>query len=152
MSAPLLGQQLNEHLLFHGARSEAIVDIIRSGFDAQRGGERDGRRYAPLFGIGTYFADLSSKSDAYATEDHEGVRTLILARVLLGNTYVAREPMRDLPRAPDDHQSICGVRQCGEGGVLDHREYVIFKDPQALPLFAVRYRHLPECRCAVCTR
>lgn len=154
MSAPkILGSRLNEYLLFHGAPANSISQIIRSGFDAQRGGERGvGQTYQPMFGVGTYFADLSSKSDAYATPAADGSRTLIVARVLLGNAHIARESMRNQERAPDGYHSICGVKRVDEGGALDHREYVIFKDPQALPLFAVHYRHHSECKCATCTR
>ena len=51
----------NEHILFHGAPPAKIERICKGGFDPQRGGEAT----AKLFGVTTYFATNSSKSDDY---------------------------------------------------------------------------------------
>ena len=55
---------LNEHFAFHGAQNDIIDQICAGGFDPQRGGEGAGR----MFGVATYFATTSSKSDIY-TDD-----------------------------------------------------------------------------------
>lgn len=136
----------NEFFLLHGASAEIVASITRSGFDPQRGGESCGR----MFGVGAYFADLASKSDRYALPDSNGIRTIIVARVLLGNCFPAFEALPDLRRAPDGYHCICGITRA-EGGSVDHREYVVYKGQQALPLFAVQYKHEPDCACATCS-
>lgn len=141
------GACLNEYLLFHGAPHNSIETIAQSGFDPQRGGEAVGC----MFGIGTYFADLSSKADFYAKPDAAGTRSIIIARVLLGNSYATKEKMPKQHRAPDEHHSVQAIAR-SEGGCVDHQEYIVYKEQQALPLYVLRYRHAQTCACALCKR
>jgi hypothetical protein len=46
--------------------------------------------------------------------------------------------------------SILG-QSAASGGRVDHREYVVFKEAQAVPLAVVTYRHAASCRCARCS-
>ena len=55
------GIELNEHLLYHGAPSSVVERLIVQGIDPRRAGSH----FGALFGVGGYFASLSSKSDIY---------------------------------------------------------------------------------------
>jgi len=37
------------------------------------------------------------------------------------------------------------------GGAVEHPEYIVYKEGQSLPEYAIWYTHLPECRCTHCT-
>jgi hypothetical protein len=38
-----------------------------------------------------------------------------------------------------------------EGGIVDHREYVVFDKAQAVPIAVVTYRHSAACKCSRCS-
>ena len=86
---------LNEHLLFHGASPSVLEKICKGGFNPQRGGEATGK----LFGVASYFAANSSKSDDY-TEERSNMlpkcssRTLVVARFALGEAFRATQPLK----------------------------------------------------------
>ncbi|CAE7520778.1 Tnks [Symbiodinium natans] len=160
---------MNEYLLYHGTCWHNAEQIIARGFDAQRGGESAGA----MFGRGVYFAQNASKSDLYTTchmcerarnEDFrrcrhpEGERCILVSRVLLGDSKVVRNSSdvggKDQIRAPqrDDgtaHDSVA-VSTKAEGGLLDHKEFVVFKDPQVLVRFRIFYQHNSDCSCNGC--
>ena len=52
-------------------------------------------------------------------------------------------------RAACRFHSVLGQARA-RGGVVEHPEYVVFHEAQALPLAAVTYRHAAACRCARC--
>ena len=141
---------LNEVFLFHGASSEVIEKIMLEGFDPQRGGEAAGA----MFGIGAYFARNLSKCDFYARGNRR--RHVLLSRVLLGHPYVAKQSLGQQVRRPPDGpsgeacDSVMALTRA-EGGVVDHREYVIFERSRALPLFRISYEHEADCKCHMCS-
>lgn len=140
---------VNEALLFHSARNETVPRICEHGFDAQRGGENTGA----LFGVGTYFAHNASKSMIYAAS--RLASRIIVARVLLGHTFYADAPRPELKRPPIDATG----RQCNsltaltrrENGCVDHSEYVVYKDSQAMPLAVIDFSHQTQCICHMCS-
>ena len=155
---------LNEYLLFHGCPFSACDQIAKQGLDPQRGGEGVGH----MFGIGTYFAQNASKSDLYTTcsdcEDGarycdcrhaQGERCILAARVLLGESKDVYESCSGRTRAPerDDtgepYDSLTAMTR-QDGGVVDHMEFVIFKEQMALVQYMIYYRHLPACNCHNC--
>jgi len=153
---PTFGESLNEVLLYHGAKDEDIDQICAAGFDPRRGGQSAGR----LFGRGTYFAENFSKADLYAGPQpfvcHRGPMSVLVARVALGNAYSTKQAMREIampperPRTRNPHDSVVALRR-DEGGCVDHREYVVYKDAQTLPVFRINYCHADECECARCS-
>jgi hypothetical protein len=164
IDALLLDGSLRDYLLYHGAEGSIVERICTKGFDPQRGGENAGK----MFGVGAYFAENASKADFYAIPDPDrspqGQRATLVTRVLLGDAFRASKetieklPERTLnnythaPRKPgsiDHYDSVCGLRR-NENGLVDHREYVVYKDDQALPLAVIRYRHLKQCKCNNC--
>jgi len=148
---------LNEHLLFHGAPSTTIEKICRAGFKPQRGGEVTGK----LFGVGSYFAANSSKSDDYTEEranplPRSSIRTLVVARVVLGEVHRTKQRMDRATRPPDgaDESELDSVLALPttQGGCVDHLEVVVYSEACALPVALVDYRHAHACPCAFCLR
>eukprot|EP00418_Pyrodinium_bahamense_P050546 CAMPEP_0179164260 /NCGR_PEP_ID=MMETSP0796-20121207/80598_1 /TAXON_ID=73915 /ORGANISM="Pyrodinium bahamense, Strain pbaha01" /LENGTH=165 /DNA_ID=CAMNT_0020866685 /DNA_START=29 /DNA_END=523 /DNA_ORIENTATION=- len=136
---------LNQFLFFHGTSTENIQKIISEGFDPSRSSGRN------LFGKGTYFAENASKADYYHASAKPGqVVQILLARVALGNAYVARQALPPTLSCPPDSgaalpfDSVIGEKR-EQGGVVDHREYVIYDRYQALPAYIVEYRHRSAC-------
>ena len=148
------GKNVNEFLLFHGAPSSLIERLSLQGFDTRYAGDHKGK----MFGHGVYFASNSSKSDIYTKADIPGcpgLRCLLVTRVCLGEPYRAashNSKMRKPPDRPDGKgplSSVVGLRQ-DEGGELAHREYIVYKEAQSLPQYAVWYKHEDGCQCTHC--
>ena len=160
---------MNEYLLYHGTTLSNTEQIVARGFDAQRGGESAGA----MFGRGVYFAENASKSDLYTTCDlcksignhdfhkcrhAQGERCILVARVLLGESKTVKNSVdaggKDQIRAPqrDDGSSYDSITALtkAEGGQLDHKEFVVFKDRQTLASFRIFYRHDSSCSCNGC--
>jgi ubiquitin len=57
-------------------------------------------------------------------------------------------PERDDGRGPLN--SLVALTKGAEGGSVEHREYVVYKETQALPQYAVWYVHDDTCRCTHC--
>jgi hypothetical protein len=134
-----------ELLLFHGTEP-AIADIIStSGFDTRV--SRQG-----LLGTGVYFGDASSKADEYAGRNSTS-GTMILARVWIGDPYIALASQTGFRRPP------CVVGHSGQacshprftsvvavttedhaGAVLTkHREYVVYEKSYTYPELVISY-------------
>ena len=143
---------LHELLLYHGCRKGSIDGILSEGFDPSRSGERSGR----FFGCGTYFADIAAKADTYVDSAADGMKCVVVAQVCLGKALKA---FRAMPRfhpscsEGDDERpafdSVVG-EDTEHGGILDHREYVIYDGAQAMPRYLVWYQHCEDCRCFRC--
>ena len=148
------GMDMNEFLLFHGAPSSLIDRLCLQGFDTRYAGEHRGK----MFGHGVYFASNSSKSDIYTQPDlscSPGLRCLLVTRVCLGEPYRAASGDANMRKPPDRSDgkgplsSVVGLRT-DEGGALMHREYIVYKEAQALPQYAVWYKHEAGCQCTHC--
>lgn len=147
------GQMLNEYLLFHGAKSELIEQLQLQGLDPRLAGSNVGN----LFGVGTYFAANSSKSDLYTTPNEAGERCILVSRVCLGEPFRARQGDRNmrLPPArtsgnPGRLNSVIGMTQA-QGGMLQHPEFIVYKDTQSLPQYSLWYKHATDCGCTHCS-
>ncbi|CAE7828606.1 Tnks [Symbiodinium sp. CCMP2592] len=157
---------LNEYLLFHGCPSGAVDSILEKGLDPQRGGEAAGN----MFGTGAYFAENASKSDFYTTcsecssckdcKHPQAERCILVVRVLLGETKVVtaqvrkdyaekKKDFRSWKRAPEGCDSVT-AENLQNGGVVDHREFVVYKEQQSLVRWLIYYRHKSDCECHNC--
>ncbi len=47
--------------------------------------------------------------------------------------------------------SILGQSIPRGGSSVDHPEYIVFKEAQAVPIAVVTYRHKASCRCSRCS-
>ena len=143
-----LATDVDEKILLHGTSWRCANSIVRNGFD---------HRFAfrGLYGDGVYFASAACKSHQYTCHAHtrkpgcycRHERTLIIARVALGDAY----------RAQETHKNKRAPPMRSDGGVYDsivvnpgpikghaqqcqvHQEYVIFGQDQAYPCYVVQY-------------
>ncbi|CAK9008705.1 unnamed protein product [Durusdinium trenchii] len=94
-----LEEDLQEKILLHGTRWDNVDSIILNGFDP-----RTSRR--GMYGEGVYFAAAACKSHQYTCGKHSSCcgckleRTLIIARVTLGDAYAAEKTRRKERRPP----------------------------------------------------
>jgi hypothetical protein len=143
--------RINEYLLYHGASADIVERLTMQGLDPRYAGENAGT----LFGSGSYFAANSSKSDIYTTPNAAGERCILITRVCLGEASVATTPCRQATRPPErvdgrgPLNSIVAATMSA-GGCVEHPEFVVFKEAQALPEYAVWYRHEAGCDCTHC--
>jgi len=162
---PPYWKDMNEYLLYHGTSFRKAEGILQTGFDPQRGGDMTGS----MFGKGTYFAQNASKSDLYTTckecasdnfkecRHAQGERCILVARVLLGESFVETAPTVDTKhwiKAPDQpngtpHDSVTGACRA-DGGVVDHMEFVVFKESRMHVQFQIFYAHVASCNCSNC--
>ena len=143
--------RVNEYLLYHGASVDIVERLTMQGLDPRYAGENAGK----LFGSGCYFAANSSKSDIYTTPNAEGERCILITRVCLGEASIATRPCREATRPPEREDgrgplnSIVAATM-SEGGCVESPEFIVFKEAQALPEYAVWYRHEAGCHCTHC--
>eukprot|EP00438_Fugacium_kawagutii_P003641 Skav224211 [mRNA] locus=scaffold939:970380:972047:- [translate_table: standard] len=146
-----LALDVDEKILLHGTSRDNANAIVREGFD-----HRTCRQ--SMYGAGVYFACAACKSHQYTCDQHKRScrckheRTLIIARVALGDAYVAAET-RTLDRRPpvrsDASGSAAGTYDSivVKPGVIQghhnpnqvHQEFVIFDREQAYPCYVVQY-------------
>lgn len=147
----LADAKLNEVMLYHGAPPQVIEKLQTGSFIPQFGGTNAGK----LFGTGTYFAAHSSKSDQYATPNAAGERSILLARVCLGEPHYTDVPMREAtlpPSRPDGGPPFDSViaHSTAEGGCVQFPEYIVYEKAQMMPQFVITYTHAQGCKCASC--
>eukprot|EP00747_Dinoflagellata_sp_TGD_P211734 gnl/TRDRNA2_/TRDRNA2_84926_c0_seq1.p1 gnl/TRDRNA2_/TRDRNA2_84926_c0~~gnl/TRDRNA2_/TRDRNA2_84926_c0_seq1.p1 ORF type:complete len:282 (+),score=21.03 gnl/TRDRNA2_/TRDRNA2_84926_c0_seq1:74-919(+) len=134
-----LESTINEGFYFHGRDRQTVENITHAGFG--------NRCSAGLYGEGLYFTPEAWKALQYATPSSEdGLRTLILARVVLGDPFYTDETRRDLrspPERPDAsgalYDSVVG-RPKDMPGEPEHTQIVVFNGCQAYPAYVVRVK------------
>ena len=143
-----LASDVDEKILLHGTSWDNADSIVMHGFDNRtctRG----------MYGDGIYFAGAACKSHLYSCvyQCRRGSscpceRTLIIARVALGDAYRASETLYGARRAPNRNgaRSAHGSVVVYPGPVKGHKqplqvhqEFVIFDREQAYPAFVVQY-------------
>ena len=144
-----LACDVDEKILLHGTSFKNADSIVMHGFDHRtclRG----------MYGDGVYFAGAACTSHQYSCGTHTGKasstckceRTLIIARVALGDAYYASTTQKGARRPPNrpgatgTHSSVV-VNPGPIGGhhaqTQVHQEFVIFERDQAYPSFVVQY-------------
>ena len=142
-----LAVEVDEKILLHGTSWHNANSIVLEGFDHRT-------CYGGLYGAGVYFAGAACKSHQYTCQHHKwcctcrSERTLIIARVALGDSYVAKETRKNERRPPN---RVGAPGTCDsvvvEPGLVSghhnpqqiHQEYVIFDREQAYPCYVVQY-------------
>eukprot|EP00438_Fugacium_kawagutii_P003670 Skav224240 [mRNA] locus=scaffold939:1351977:1353707:- [translate_table: standard] len=147
-SGEALAADVDEKILLHGTSWGKADLIVQEGFDprvCQNG----------FYGDGVYFACAACKSHQYTCEENckwcctcKCERTLILARVALGDSYAASETRKGKRRAPQKSSSVGtydsivvkpGPVKGHHNPNQVHQEYVIFDREQAYPSYVVQY-------------
>ena len=135
----LLEPKLNECFLYHGTKSEVAELVATHGFD-ERVGSLDG-----LIGSGVYFANQSCKSAQYTT-DENGLRTILICRVALGDPHYAQGALQQARRPPE--RTTAPVSKgltfdsvvANTGGRQVHREFIVYDHRQAYPEYIVKFK------------
>ena len=144
-------------LLWHGSDNRSVEGIVEDGVRLAHTGRGSGS----MFGRGFYLAEHASKADLYCgSRPHarpDAAMKMLLCAVGLGRAHTARKPLRDMPvpKIPGPnggcvtYDSVVAESRAG-GGAVDHREYAVFSEQQALPVAVVAYHHDRACRCSRC--
>lgn len=142
-----LETKANEFYLFHGTKPSACDSICKSDFMVRMAGANAGTLYGP----GIYFAECSSKSDEYASDDpngiYSGLYAMLLCRVTCGRMLYTDEvhpKVDDIVRkctATDENDAVLGDREKARG---TYREFIVFKNDQAYPAYVVIYKRIGE--------
>lgn len=140
-----LEDTVNEVFLWHGTSPERAHGICLSGFKLTFAGSGTGSMY----GKGLYFAECSSKSDEYASNDKNGIHKhllcLLLCRVTLGEVLHltaggdAIHPMITAGIESKVYDSVLGDRQAAVG---TYREFVVYKEEQVCPAYVITYERI----------
>jgi predicted peroxiredoxin len=134
---------LNEGFYFHGTDAYTAGVISQFGFDE--------RFSSGIYGDGLYFTPHVCKAMQYAKATLDGVYTLVLARVLVGDVYFANKTLNHIRHAPEQAMGIPGllynsvVAEPGNmpgapGDHQHHTEVVIFDGAQACPVYLIRVK------------
>eukprot|EP00435_Cladocopium_sp_Y103_P048688 s886_g14.t1 len=143
-----LALDVDEKILLHGTSWNNANSIVQEGFDHRT-------CQNAFYGAGVYFACAACKSHQYTCEHFKGLmwqmasnctceRTLIFARVLLGDSYIAtatrkndrRPPIRSGSSGTYDSIVVKPGRINGHHNQQQlHQEYVIFDRDQAYPCY-----------------
>ena len=116
--------------LFHGTRKDSVPAIIQQGFNRSFCGLNMTR-----YGKGVYFARDSLYSSNYATPDAEGVKSMFLCRVIVGE-YCEGVSDATIPAARKG--SI--LFDTTVDNMANPSIYVTYHDAQAYPEYLVRFR------------
>ena len=141
-----LDVDVDEKILLHGTSGANADFIVLNGFDHRTCSHG-------MYGDGVYFASSACKSHQYTCSHKtacvcEEDRTLIIARVALGDAYHAKETRYKERRPPVKntfgvtYDSIVvnpGPIKGHHRGNQIHQEFVIFDREQAYPCYVVRY-------------
>ena len=147
-----LAFDVDEKILLHGTSWHNANSIACEGFDHRT-------CQNAFYGAGVYFACAACKSHQYTCEHFKGPmwqlastctceRTLIISRVVLGDSYLAtatRKNDRRPPVRPDSAGTYDSI--VVKPGPISghhrqqqlHQEYVIFDRDQAYPCYVVQY-------------
>lgn len=126
--------------LFHGTSEEAAKSICVSQFRLPTSSA-----HGAMFGKGLYFADRAKKSHSYTTRNKEGLRIMMLCRVVLG--HVLRLASTDFKA----HETIRGTEYTSVLGCADgsNQEFVVFDVTQVYPEYIMFYAdprgETPDC-------
>ena len=127
---------LNTCGLTRGLTRGQVAELIAThGFD-ERVASLSG-----LYGAGVYFANQACKAAQYAERDRRGHKTIIVARVTLGDPYYAASTDHSLRRPPDRNAAF------SKGATFDsvvangeHRELIVYDHRQACPEIILRVK------------
>jgi hypothetical protein len=109
-----------------------ICGILTKGFLLKTSGKNFGWN---RFGNGLYFAPDAGKSNDY-TKPHNGVKCLILCKVVTGSPMIYYNDQPKLTGVPNGFDSILG--EVGQG--LNYSELVLYNENAVLPSYVILYK------------
>lgn len=148
-----LKQHAGEAFLLHGTSTNNANLIAKNGFKPELCTYAPLRGYGAL-GKGVYFSDEMSKAAIYSSCqkccqfrcNHVGnlngdhFRTVVLSRVVLGNTLLQRKKVSLRENLPDGYHSVSAIpKDKDNNSEFESREYLINNSNQICPEYVIRY-------------
>lgn len=122
-------KNVNEMSLFHGSSEESLLKICRFGFNRSFCG-KNGTSY----GQGVYFAVNSSYSNSYSIQSSSGFKSMIAAKVLVGESCLGNSSMRTPPERPDNKGPYDSTTDPSK------QLFVCYHDNQCYPDYLITYK------------
>ncbi|XP_077863020.1 protein mono-ADP-ribosyltransferase PARP12-like [Saccoglossus kowalevskii] len=124
-----------ERYLFHGTRREFVDAICQQNFDWRLSGTSSGT----VYGKGSYFARDAKYAHYYTRPDTNGIRSMFLARVLVGsytagNSALVKPPPKNPINPFGDSYDSC------VNSTSDPSIYIIFDNNQTYPQYVISYK------------
>ena len=82
---------------------------------------------------------------------------MFVIRACLGEVHETRVAMNTAKRPPertDNRGPLDSVRAMtlSDGGVVEHPEFIVYKDGQVVPEYLITYKHKAGCKCTHCDK
>ena len=127
----------NEKELFHGSRKTKAEDIVKceDGLDMRWSAEG-------MWGRANYFAVKANYSDSYAYERKDGMKEMIVAKVLTGDSYTSPpdSSLRMPPEKPRSSRDDLKVKYDTVNGVTSGSTvYMTYSNEKAYPAYIIIY-------------
>ncbi|VDI13260.1 Hypothetical predicted protein [Mytilus galloprovincialis] len=138
--ANLLDSDLNEVYLFHGTKKDRVDVLLHNGFDLRLAA----MNFKSLWlGAGVYTAEEANLSAQYT--ERNGVCTIFVMRVCLGDVFTTKTHMTDLKRPPCKSfcKGICTQHKeffDSVVGEFSQREFVVYDDAKCYPEYVIQYQ------------
>ncbi|XP_068133449.1 zinc finger CCCH-type antiviral protein 1-like [Hyperolius riggenbachi] len=134
------GQNVVERQLFHGTIFANTDGICKDNFDWRICGTN-----GTVYGQGSYFARDASYSHNYSQPTSTGVRSMFLARVLVGDFVKGDSTMRRPPQKTNSTQSY---DSCVDN-ISNPSIFVVFERFQAYPEYLLEYAEEKSSSCVI---
>ncbi|CAC5369050.1 PARP10_14_15 [Mytilus coruscus] len=139
-----LNQDLNEVYLFHGTKKERVDVLLQNGLDPRLAA----LNFPTLWlGSGVYAAEEASLSAKYTPPDGQGVCTMFVMRVCLGDVFTTQNQMQHLKRPPC--KALCQTTCIQHNeffdsvvGEFQQREFVVYDGAKCYPEYVIEYKVL----------
>eukprot|EP00746_Dinoflagellata_sp_MGD_P054854 gnl/MRDRNA2_/MRDRNA2_23954_c0_seq1.p1 gnl/MRDRNA2_/MRDRNA2_23954_c0~~gnl/MRDRNA2_/MRDRNA2_23954_c0_seq1.p1 ORF type:complete len:501 (+),score=110.47 gnl/MRDRNA2_/MRDRNA2_23954_c0_seq1:106-1608(+) len=134
-----LDARTNTVFLFHGTSKAGAAGITKEDFYISKAGKNAGA----VYGSGIYLAEACTKSDEYSEADGDGLRYMLVCRVVLGNMHYTEEYFpKDVDSLVDscvkgEYHSVLADREKARN---TFREFIVYDEDQVYPEFLVRYK------------
>ncbi|KAM5170786.1 protein mono-ADP-ribosyltransferase PARP12-like isoform 2-T2 [Mantella aurantiaca] len=135
-----MGIPVDERQLFHGTDSDKTDAICKENFDWRVCGTN-----GVVYGQGSYFARDASYSHDYTSPTSEGIRTMFVARVLVGDFVKGDQKMR---RPPQKYNSPERYDSC-VNNIHDPSIFVVFEKFQVYPEYILEYEDEKKSYCVI---
>ena len=130
--SPKDAQSLVRNWLFHGGRPDTVDKILQQGFNRSFAG-----RNATRYGKGVYFARDASYSTFFSSPDTDGVQSMFLARVVVGEYTLG---VQDARTPAERDATTHALYDSTVDNVRDPSIFVTYNDGQAYPEYLIKFK------------
>lgn len=127
----MLGCPLNDNATVCSGNCH-VCSILQKGFLLKYA---NSTRSWGRFGNGLYFACDAAKSNDYTTPNKDGIRCLVLCKLIVGKPMIYTQDQTALQAPPTGYHSVLGEK----GSSLNFPELVMWNEDGILPAYAVFY-------------